>query len=198
LFDKNKPLSEKEIIEIANRFHEYKTDTLRIVSDKPYIVKVPNGFVSINPRDYIQYIDTSKTDTVIIHDSVEMHFNFNKYYPDKPKILSMTLQLDSTSITTYDKLGTINIKKYPLYLVGRDYYFDGNEMTSKVLSSPRTLVAIKNPIKWYANAGYDLGSKTPYFSTQVMKDFNRFKIEIEPYYSNRFGLVGKIGYNICR
>lgn len=168
--------------------YEYITDTVEI--EVPF-EPLPTIGINTQPITVYKYpiptyqdldhITLSFTDdsliTVINHlqDSLKIHQNFIKLYPENPKLLNLSLTQDSLKLSTLNIQGQVHQDVYPLYLQRYNYNYGLEGLGRTPYNRPSDF---RLDYYVFTAGGYSFTEKTPLIMLRPGITLNRLSLEM--------------------
>ena len=176
--------------------YQYETDTVYLdtfyIPGKPYPLPIPPSTITIYEIDSLALDSLSiliQGKNVVIarlQDSIRVHQNYLKQFPQNPKLLAIDLKRDSLSIALLKISGLTQEYRWPINLNQFNYRWDFNNQLSRHPTQPAPIEE-KPFAQYFVGAGVDVLYRSPFLSGTIEKEFARVRL----YGRTSFGLLDK-------
>lgn len=196
--------------------YDYKTDTVYV--DRGYetrykeIAKELEKWKTAPPKTIIKWKEPDLEDIIIekVPDSIwvilkdqqeriAIQDNYIKLLPKNPKLVDISLTMDTLGLNLLNIDGRVSSYTYPIYLDTYDYkWLEGSLKYTR--TSTKTSKTNNNNFKnLYFNAGYDINTKSPLIDVEYYLNIGRFKVEANTGLQiNDVNAKVKLGYRLLK
>lgn len=165
--------------------YQYITDTVYLdtlyLPGKPYPVNTPPNTIKIFLTDSAA-IDSLKIllrekDILIsgLEDSISIHQNYLKQFPNNPKLLAIDLKRDSMYLGLLQITGQVQEHSWPIDL--NNYAYRWNYPTNLSRHEVQQPPTLKEPFaNYFVGGGVDILYKSPIISGQIEKNWTSLRL----------------------